>query len=266
MAAEDLARDAPALRKRVDRFVRTELLILPAFSELLSLSRSFGTAAIFGGLIRDLALGHARDFSSDIDVVLKDVPDDVLARNVSRYGAQRNSFGGFRMQLGRWMFDLWAYDSTWAFAKGFVQPRELADLLRTTFFNWDAALFDLQTRELIVAPSYFTDLESRRLAINLRQTPNELGAAVRTLRLMWQGEAVLAPDLAAFLLSQIQEHGIHQIVDVDSKRSGRRRLTEDFVGSVAIALQQHQTEQPADPFVLFDFQRPLPLEARTGAG
>src|SRR3970040_1376671 len=104
MAAEDLARDVPGLRKREDRFVRTELLILPAFSDLLSLSRSFGTAAIFGGLIRDLALGYARDFSSDIDVVWKDVPHDVLARNVSRHGAERNSFGGFRMQLRRWMF------------------------------------------------------------------------------------------------------------------------------------------------------------------
>ena len=260
MLVSDVAKDPSGLQKRVDRFVQSELLILSEFQVLLSAFRSYGKAMIFGGLIRDLALGHSRDFSSDIDIVVKDIPGEVLARQLSPYDARLNSFGGFRFQLGRWGFDVWPYDKTWAFVEGLIGGREIADLLRTTFFNWDAVLFDLETNELISKPSYFVDLISRRLAINLRHTPNELGAAVRALRLLAQNEVTLTPELAEFLQSQISRHGIHRIVDVDSERKSRRWLTVEFVGTVAIALQHHQMQQPAEPFALFDLQQRLPLE------
>jgi hypothetical protein len=264
MSREGLALDSATLRKRVIRFVDKELATLPPFAGLADLSRSFGPMAIFGGLIRDLALGHSREFSSDVDLVFKGVPAGVLDRFLAPHGAQRNAFGGFRVQFGRWGFDLWTFESTWAFAKGLVPGRQLEDLLRTTFFNWDAALFEIETSELTVRPSYFEDLKSLRLAVNLRQTPNELGAAVRALRSMSEGDVSLDTELAVFLHSQIVEHGIHRIVEVDAKRSGRRRLTTSFVGSVAIALQAHQAARPAEPFSFFAFQRRLPLEAGTG--
>lgn len=261
MSIEPIALSAPVLRQRVDRFVRSELAVLPVFEELLKLTRSFGSAVLFGGLIRDLALGYARDFSSDVDIVVKGMPSGVLGRFAMRHHAERNAFGGFRVPLGRWLVDIWTFESTWAFAKGLVRGETLFDLLATTFFNWDAVLFDLEKRELIARPSYLDDLQRGWLAINLRETPNELGAAVRTLRLMWQAEATLAPYLAQFLHSQLVEHGLDQIVDTDAKRSGRRRLTRDYVGSVAIALRQHLLDQPNDPFRVASLQRQLPLAA-----
>lgn len=258
--------ESTPLRKRLVRFVAKELSVLPPFHELTETAKSFGPIAIFGGLIRDLAFGYSREFSSDVDVVLKDMPVDVLARHLAPYHAVRNSFGGFRVPFGRWVFDLWTFDTTWAFAKGFVQGRELADLLRTTFFNWDAALFELAKEELLARPSYFADLEAHLLAINLRQTPNELGAAVRALRLMAEGGVSVAPDLAAFVLAQIRAHGIEDVTAADAKRVGRRRLTKSFVGSVAIALGEHQAKRPDEPFTFFDFQPDLPLPVATRAG
>ncbi len=266
MPLESIATDSASLRKRVARFVDKELAVLPPFYELAEKAKSFGPIAIFGGLIRDLALGHSRAFSSDVDIVLKGMSVDVLARHLVPYQAVRNSFGGFRVSFGRWVFDLWTFETTWAFAKGFVQGRELADLLRTTFFNWDAVLFELTKEELIARPSYFADLEARSLAINLRQTPNELGAAVRALRSIAEGGVSVAPDLAAFLHSQIRAHGIEEMTAADAKRVGRRRLTKDFVGSVAIALGEHQTNRPEAPFTFFDFQRELALPVGTRAG
>jgi hypothetical protein len=265
MGGEDVALDAAVLRKRVARFVDKELAVLPAFIELRRQAKSYGPMAIVGGLIRDLALGYARDFSSDVDIVLKDMPVEALASHLAPYGARRNAFGGFRVAFGRWLFDLWTFDNTWAFVNGYVEGRDLSDLLRTTFFNWDAALFETEDRELIARPSYFDELARRRLTINLRQTPNELGAAVRALRSMSAAEVSLTPDLAAFLHAKIVEHGIHQIVAEDAKRSGRRRLTTEFVGSVAIALGRHQETRPNSPFSLFSFQRDLPLDVATGA-
>ena len=240
-----------------------ELTVLPAFVDLRSMASSYGPMTIFGGLIRDIALGNSRDFSSDVDVVLKGMPTDVLDRWLTPHGAHRNSFGGFRVALGRWVFDLWTFESTWAFAKGLIQGNGLADLLRTTFFNWDAVLFDVGTGELMARPSYFAELESRLLSINLRPTPNEFGAAVRALRLMSEGGVSLAPELAAFLHLQIVEHGIEEFVAADAKRSGRRRLTTSFVGSVAIALGAHQVTSASTPFSFFDFQPALPLGAGT---
>ena len=262
----DVAPDVMALRKRVIRFVEKELDVLPAFSNLRQFALGFGPMAIFGGLIRDLALGYSRGFSSDIDVVVKDMPVDVLERALEPLSAQRNKFGGFRVQIGRWELDIWTFDGTWAFTNGLVGGREMHDLLKTTFFNWDAVLFELEQREIVCAPSYFTDIRERRLTIKLRQTPNELGAAVRTLRLMYTDEASLSPELASFLHAQILLHGIHAIVAEDAKRTAKRRLTEDYVGSAAIALREHQACRPTEDFSLFSFQGDLPLIERGARG
>jgi hypothetical protein len=262
----DVALDVLALRKRVLRFVEKELDVLPVFTDLCRFAAGFGPMTIFGGLIRDLALGYSRDFSSDIDVVVKGMPANVLERVLGPYGARRNKFGGFRVQIGRWGLDLWNFERTWAFENGLIEGHELQDLLRTTFFNWDAVLFELERREIYSAPDYFADLAERSLNINLRQTPNEFGAAVRTLRLMSTDDAVLSPELAAFLYEQILTFGIHAIVREDAKRTSGRRLTESFVGSAAIALREHQTCRPGSDFALFSFQAELPLSERGVAG
>lgn len=77
--------------------------------------------------------------------------------------------------------------------------------------------------------------------------------------MMAEGGVSLAPDLAAFLYSQIVAHGIDEMTTADAKRVGRRRLTKTFVGTVAIALHQHQALRPDEPFTFFDFQPALPL-------
>jgi hypothetical protein len=264
MSPEPVVQDMNALRQRVERFLRSELLVLPPFNDLLSLVGSFGPAVLFGGLIRDLALGNARSFSSDVDIVVKDMPPHVLAHFASRHAAGENSFGGFRVPMGRWLFDIWTFERTWAFSAGFVDGHSLADLLSTTFFNWDAVLFDIQKRQLIARPSYLSDLQHGCLAINLRATPNELGAVVRALRLMWQSEAKISPELAEFIHAQIVEHGLDQIVASDAKRSGRRRLTAEYVGGLAISLRQHLLDRPEEPFKLASLQRALPLEKAAG--
>jgi hypothetical protein len=264
MPLEPVATDSPSLRKRVIRFVSKELAVLPPYQTLTAAARSFGPMMIFGGLIRDLALGHSRDFSSDVDVVLKGMPLEVLGRQLAPYKPERNAFGGFRVQFGRWGLDLWTFETTWAFANGLVQGIQREDLLRTTFFNWDAVLFEVDHEELNARPSNFAELEARLLAINLRTTPNELGATVRALRLIAEGRVSVAQDLAAFLHTQILAHGINQITEADAKRVGRRRLTKSFVGSVAIALRAHQSTQSDKPFTFFDFQPALPLTKQAG--
>ena len=43
-------------------------------------------------------------------------------------------------------------------------------------------------------------------------------------------------------------------------------MTRSFVGSVAIALQQHQVKRSKEPFAFFDFQPALPLPLANRAG
>jgi hypothetical protein len=69
-------------------------------------------------------------------------------------------------------------------------------------------------------------------------------------------QAALRKRLVCFQIVRIDE-----IKAADAKRMGRRRLTKGFVGSLAIALQQHGAKRPNEPFRLFDFQPALPLSA-----
>jgi hypothetical protein len=81
---------------------------------------------------------------------------------------------------------------------------------------------------------------------------------------MWQSEATISPGLAEFVHAQIVEHGLDQIVAADAKRSGRRRLTTDYVGGLAISLRQHLLDRSGEPFKFASLQRALPLDKAAG--
>ena len=178
----------------------------------------------------------------------------------------RNSFGGYRLSVGRWVLDIWTLESTWAFRQGLVDGRKIPDLLNTTFFNWDAIVFKLESNRLSYSDHYLSDLSQRKLSINLRNCANELGATVRTLRLLAQASPKLDPQLASFLFENINHYGSSEILRSDAKSKGKRVLTADFVGTTAIALRHHQHNESDAYFQIFEHQEELPLSHHFAGG
>ena len=74
---------------------------------------------------------------------------------------------------------MWSIEDTWAHTAGLVQVREPADLLKCTFFDWDAILFDLESEAIVAGENYFQLLAANVLDINLEENPNPRGSLVR---------------------------------------------------------------------------------------
>ena len=158
---------------------------------------------IFGGMVREFALGNARTFVSDIDLVSTASQDDISLA-VGKYQAVRNKFGGFRVVIEKQRFDVWSLSDTWAFQHGFAFGSTFSDLLATSFFNADAACYHVNKKELLCLPEYGRLIQRRILDINLLQNPQPSSMARRALVLMQTRQLGVTRRLAEYIATHIE--------------------------------------------------------------
>lgn len=209
-------------------------------SELIELISPVGDCAIFGGMPRDFARRGRDAFNSDVDIVV-DVAPGLLDGLLACLGGVRNRFGGYRLKHGRFDFDIWALQSTWAAASGHVEVRSLPDLVKTTFFDCDAVLYHCRTREIARSEQFWSGIEQRVVDINLEANPHHIGALARTLRVFISWQQDLAPRLASYLVDGIARNR-DEIVDYTRRNSASLGLAD---GSEIQCALQHLYFQAA---------------------
>jgi hypothetical protein len=165
----------------------------------------FERIVVMGGLVRDFAHGGRKSFRSDLDLVI-DAPKESVADLATHLGATPNRFGGFGSRHGPWKIDFWALETTWA--RTYVPLRSLEDIVGTTFFDWDAAAYDLNGRKLICSEDYLPRIRSKTLDVNLLPNPSPMGNLVRAVRrlMMWQVQA--GPRLKEFIEQHLNEEAL----------------------------------------------------------
>jgi len=193
-----------------------------------NLALTLPETAIFGGMLRDFALGHVRDFSSDIDLVSFASRSEIL-QAISEFSPVENKFGGFRFIAAKRIFDIWAFDDTWAFREGIIKGNELRDLFKTTFFNLDAAVFHLSTREFICSEDCEDGIERRLLELNLEENPSPCGMSRRAIRMSIEKDLEIGPKLASFMLT-------------NAKRSELDRLSNLFMDGLEVHVKSGHSE------------------------
>lgn len=206
---------------------------------------------IFGGLIREVCLHGIPPFKSDVDIVVHVRDRDAFDKALLSYEVKRNNFGGCRIKSSRWMIDLWEIQNTWAFSKGYVRPQGVGSLLKTTFFDWDAALYDLQGSRLYCEDDYFSKISAGLVDINLRNNPNEQGVFVRALRLLVKEHARTGCELSHFIVANYNSMSNADILHYESTNFNSRLLTESLVQSMRDRAQrwvgQHSFSWLPDP-------------------
>lgn len=193
-----------ACQRRLQRFWTTRLVRRGELHDFAQGLDKIGAAAVFGGMIRDIAFGGVLSFKSDVDLVVESDDEEALAFALRNHEFVRNRFGGYRVRLNHWFVDVWLAKNTWAFVNGYVNGGGLLDLPKTTFFNWDAAVYELRSQRLRHIGGYFAAIQSRTLDINLAANPNPHGLAHRTMKMIRQKNARLTPRLASFLWQHLR--------------------------------------------------------------
>jgi hypothetical protein len=221
------------------------------FSVVTNAIGPLGPAAVFGGLLRDLVWGPPSEFHSDIDLVVSTDATSDLARRLARVGGKKNRYGGFRIASGRWTIDVWPLQETWAFREGHVQGCSFADLIHTTFFNWDAIVLELERNVFHYGRHYFEDMRGRLLEINLEPNANPGGNVIRALRYLTSRGARFGSRLARYVndsLSPALLEGRAKILSAPYADY----LSRPEVSNVLVKLRDHVNRSPNTPFELVE--------------
>lgn len=157
---------------------------------------------IFGGMLRDFALGKARKFDSDLDLVAF-ATQEKIAEVIAGFRPTKNKFGGFRFTKDKRVFDIWAFEDTWAFKAGYVEGRKFPDLLRTTFFDIDSFAYNLTTGKCYYTEDWVKAVELKVININLPHNPSPQNMIRRAVRLCCSQDLGIAKELAQYIVSNM---------------------------------------------------------------
>lgn len=178
----------------------------------------FENVAIVGGMVRDFARVGSAGFNSDVDLVV-DAPAGEVADMANTAGARVNAFGGYSIEKQGWSIDFWALETTWAIREGHVHGDRLEDFTRSTFFDFDAIMYDVRRRRIICDDNYLSRLNSGEMEINLRPNPTIVGNLFRAIRrvLLWDLSA--GPELKSFITDNLDAKAFADVVRADNRKS-----------------------------------------------
>lgn len=232
--------DIDDLKERVQRYLDTSSRGIEA-KELAERLREVGDVAIFGGMLRDFARGYEQSFNSDIDLVVDATPER-LESFLMDYKVQRNRFGGYRLHGRDTQFDVWTLHNTWAIREGHVQACGLNDLINTTFFDCDAIVYVVHSKEIYCHSNFVENINKRTVDILLKDNPNLLGAVARTLRALVEWRAELGPELTKFLAKSLDDHCLYEIEKAQVRTYGRVAVDKDELTSLKIKLRDNDID------------------------
>jgi len=256
-----IVRKPSDLRKRIVRFLDSAHFSRGEFKILFQDLEKLGELAIFGGMLRDISVLGSRGFTSDIDLVVKTNRAEDLKRLLTKYNTKINKFGGYRLVVDKRYIDIWSFDTTWAFQKGHVNGNELSDLCKTTFFDWDAIIFNYSSGMVHSIDNYIERLNQRILNINLEPNPNPLAALSKALKYCENYEAFLSNELALYFY-KVLSSVINQPVSFPYKIKEIKNcnLSRLSFNNIYTSLDKYHQSQSDIPFTFFN-QKDLSLNS-----
>ncbi len=270
---ETLQKAKQSLRRRAQRFLTTDLYGRREVGEFCKEVSEVGDVAIFGGMLRDLLLDGNEGFRSDIDLVIDTENISLLQGVLGPYSPHRTAFGGYRVALQKWVVDLWPLQWTWAIRSGHVSSDSLSDLTRTTFFNWDAIVYELRSGAIHCAPRYVDELNNRLLSINLAVNPNPEGAAIRALRMAVTKQARLSFVLAEYVADVLESVGVDALIEKEQRKHRPVRISAETMNCFLESFRRIKAVGSTEPMILaarqveldLSFAEPSPQPAKPDA-
>jgi hypothetical protein len=195
-------------------------------AEVVAPLSEVGEVSIVGGLVRDLAFyGPDERPISDIDLVITGSPSmiEVFAK---RLHAERNRFGGYGLKTEAYKVDFWSLSSTWARRQGHVSMRHSKDLIKCTFFDWDAVIYSTKTRKVHAIDGYLDRLQNRVLDLNLVPNPSIKGNLVRALRRIMMWDVRPGPKLRSFIDEALPAHDWSSLIAAERGAFNTHYLSE----------------------------------------
>lgn len=240
--------DKSKLKERVKYFFKSHSHERSEVGVFINDLKPLGEIAVFGGMLRDLSCGGNKSFFLDVDLVIDSKEKGVLGNFLKKYQVKKNSFGGHRIFLNRWKIDLWQLEETWAFRENHIHGSNLDNLVKTTFFTWDAIIYKVNTGSVYHIDNYFELLKSGVIDINFEANKNPLGIATRALQLSLKNSAKLSPRLVKYILHQTEGKSTCELFKKISRNSIQNKIAIEKFELTLRKLKEHSLNTPHTPF------------------
>lgn len=213
----EIASSLSDVEKRAKRFFARDTIRMVEFhNAVYNKLAEVGSVYAIGGVVRDLAFFGAENRPiSDIDLVVSGTPRD-LDQLALQFGAVRNRFGGYGLKSGGLRVDFWALRRTWAHVNKYTNINKAEDLVKSTFFDWDAVIFDIGKGKIYAGDEYINKMRRRIIDINLLENPSPHGSLVRALRRLVMFDLRPGKRLQWFIKDGMRTHSWESIVRAES--------------------------------------------------
>lgn len=168
------------IRSKEEKFYRflTEVLDQDILNFINILSKKTHVY-LFSGIIRNYFLNNY--LVRDVDLVVES--DEEIDQLLKGQNYQINSFGGYKISIGKKTLDIWSLDKTWALKK---EPKLFTSDLethipRTAFFNFSAIIYSLNRKKFIFTQDFLKFLSSKTLNYVYKPNLNHELCIVNTL-------------------------------------------------------------------------------------
>lgn len=236
------------IRDRLSRFLNLDSRYRSGVRTVVRLLGDVAASSfVFGGLLRDLMSPRSERRYRDIDVVVDGLSVSELEEIFSPYVRRRTRFGGLRLNVEGWAFDVWPLEETWAFREGIMlREADFEGLTRTTFLNVEAVVAALVTdrgspRE-VFASGFFEAFRDGVLDINLERNPFPALCVVRSFVTAVRLEFQLSGRLSRYLVEVSEDCGLQALVEAGRSHYGydvvTRRELEFWLHSVERQLRE----------------------------
>lgn len=112
--------------------------------------QTMGNIYLIGGVLREIKDNGTIHYLRDIDMVLDTSDENAYNRFISEYSAERNRFGGYKVQCQDLIIDVWLLQQTWAYSEQVItcEPQDyLVKLPETVFLNMDSIVYDIRNNK-----------------------------------------------------------------------------------------------------------------------
>ena len=175
-----------------------------------TIERERWRAVIFGGVIRDLAVFGPTERPRDVDIVLAGASTHEIERIFGAWIVRRTRFGGVRLRVDKWMFDIWDVSSTWGINQLGLDPN-FGELPKTTFLNVEAVAAEISANpgreRKIYSSVFFKALEERIVNINFEENPFPALCVVRSLITAARLDFDIGRALAEYIVHHARAEG-----------------------------------------------------------
>ena len=200
-----------------------------ASSEFLERLASSCNVLIFSGIIRNFFInyfGKVRDF----DLVI-DCDESILETLLKEYSFRKNSFDGYKVEVGALTIDIWHINKTWAFTNNKLSPALFPQytLPKTTFFNFSAIVFDFNNKEFVYDQHFIDFLKIGKVDLVLQENPLPELCIVNTIYYKEKYKLEISKNLEYFCVLNFSNYSQNDYEKIQIKHFGEIKFDYFYI-------------------------------------